>query len=49
VGRHRSTIIREFHRNHSNSDGTYRPQLADWYARGRRSGSRRNTQFTQAD
>jgi IS30 family transposase len=49
LGRHRSTIGRELRRNRSHSDGTYRPQLADWYARGRRSRSRRNTQFTRAD
>ena len=48
LGRHRSTIGREVRRNQSNSDATYRPQLADWYARGRRSRSRRNTQFTDA-
>ena len=36
LGRHRSTIGREVRRNSANSDGTYRPQLADWYARGRR-------------
>lgn len=46
MGRHRSTIGRELRRNRSHSDGTYRPQLADWYANGRRSRSRRNTQFT---
>lgn len=49
MGRHRSSIIRELRRNRSNSDGTYRPQLADWYARSRRSRSRRNTHFTLAD
>ena len=47
--RHRSTIGREVQRNHAHSDGTYRPQLADWYARSRRSHSRRNRQFTPAD
>ena len=31
--RHRSTIGREICRNRAHSDGTYRPQLADWYAR----------------
>jgi IS30 family transposase len=45
LGRHRSTIWRELRRNQSHSDGTYRPQLADWYARGRRSRSRRNQRF----
>src|SRR5213076_1660878 len=48
LGRHRSTIGREVRRNRAHSDGTYRPQLADWYARGRRSRSRRNQQFTPA-
>ena len=46
LGRHRSSITRELVRNATNHDGYYRPQLADWYARGRRSRSRRNTQFT---
>ncbi|MEP6780109.1 MAG: IS30 family transposase [Gemmatimonadaceae bacterium] len=45
MGRHRSTIAREFARNSKRFDGYDRPQLADWYARTRRS-SRRNTQFT---
>jgi len=45
LGRHRSTVLREVRRNRAASDGTYRPQLADWYARGRRSRSRRNTHF----
>lgn len=49
LGRHRSTIGREVRRNHTPRDGTYRPQLADWYARGRRSRSRRNRQFAPAD
>jgi transposase len=49
LGRHRSTIGREVQRNCAHSDATYRPQLADWYARGRRSHSRRNRQFTAAD
>lgn len=49
MGRHRSSIGRELRRNQSHSDGTYRPELAEWYARGRRSRSRRNTQFTAAD
>src|SRR5262245_5131869 len=49
MGRHRSTIGREVHRNRAHSDGTYRPELADWYACGRRSRSRRNQQFTAAD
>jgi IS30 family transposase len=48
LGRHRSTILREVRRNQARSDSTYRPQLAEWYARGRRSRSRRNRQFTAA-
>ena len=48
LGRHRSTIGREVQRNRARSDGTYRPQLADWYARSRRSHSRRNQQFSSA-
>ncbi|MDH3292371.1 MAG: IS30 family transposase [Gemmatimonadota bacterium] len=49
LGRHRSTILREVRRNRTPRDGTYRPQLADWYARGRRSRSRRNRRFSAAD
>jgi transposase, IS30 family len=49
LGRHRSTVGREVHRNATHHDGTYRPQLADWYARGRRSRSRRNQRFSAAD
>jgi len=46
LGRHRSSITREVRRNATHYDGTYRPQLANWYAHSRRSRSRRNTQFT---
>jgi IS30 family transposase len=49
LGRHRSTIGREVRRNGTPRDGCYRPQLADWYARGRRSRSRRNRRFSAAD
>jgi IS30 family transposase len=49
LGRHRSTIGREVRRNQAHSDGTYRPQLADWYAHSRRSRSRRNRQFTAVE
>jgi IS30 family transposase len=49
LGRHRSTIGREVRRNGTPRDDCYRPQLADWYARGRRSRSRRNQRFAPAD
>jgi IS30 family transposase len=49
LGRHRSTIGREVRRNGTPRDGCYRPQLAEWYACGRRSHSRRNRQFTAAE
>ena len=49
LGRHRCTIGREVRRNGTPRDGCYRPQLAEWYARGRRSRSRRNQRFTAAD
>ena len=49
LGRHRSTIGREIQRNRAHGDGTYRPPLADCYARGRRSHSRRNRQFSARD
>ena len=49
LGRHRSTIGREVRRNGTPHDACYRPQLADWYARGRRSRSRRNRRFSLAD
>src|SRR2546426_2473611 len=49
LGRHRSTISREIRRNRAHHDGTYRPQLAEWYACGRRSRSRRNQRFSPAD
>jgi IS30 family transposase len=49
LGRHRSTIGREVRRNGTPRDGCYRSQLADWYARGRRSRSRRNRRFSAAD
>lgn len=47
--RHRSTIGREVRRNGTPRDGCYRPELADCYARGRGSRSRRNRQFSPAD
>ncbi len=49
LGRHRSTIVREIRRNRARSDRFYRPQLADWYARSRRSLSRRNLRFAEAE
>jgi IS30 family transposase len=49
LGRHRSTIGREVRRNGTPRDGCYRPQLAEWYARGRGSRSRRNRRFSAAD
>jgi len=48
MGRHRSTIGREVRRNRKRYDGGYRPDMADWYARGRRSRSRRNARFGPA-
>ena len=48
LGRHRSTIGRELRRNRTVREG-YRPRPADWYARDRRSRSRRNQQFTAED
>ncbi|MGH9779433.1 MAG: IS30 family transposase [Candidatus Acidiferrales bacterium] len=49
LGRHRCTIGRELRRNGTPRDGCYRPQLADWYAQGRHSRSRRNQRFTATD
>jgi IS30 family transposase len=49
LGRHRSTICREFRRNSSRSDGHYRPSKAQERTQGRRSRSRRNLQFTEPE
>jgi len=49
LGRHRSTIGREVRRNATRFDGSYRPQLANWYACSRRSLSRRNQRFSATD
>jgi IS30 family transposase len=49
LGRHRSTIGREVQRNGTPRDGCYRPQLAEWYARGRRARARRNRRFSASD
>jgi IS30 family transposase len=48
TGRHRSTIAREINRNRS-SDGRYQPYIAQQGALYRRSKSRRNSYFTEAD
>jgi IS30 family transposase len=49
LGRHRSTIYREIKRNHSRCDKAYRPIFAAQMARGRRSRSRRNLHYYDAD
>lgn len=49
LGRHRSTVCREFRRNCSRSDGHYRPSKAQERTNGRRSRSRRNRRFTPQD
>ncbi|TFG45186.1 MAG: IS30 family transposase [Gemmatimonadales bacterium] len=49
LGRHRSTVFRELRRNATRYDASYRPQLADWYARGRRRETRRGPRFTAQD
>jgi len=50
LGRDRSTISREVRRNSADRAGrTYRPALADDFARWRRASSRRNQRFTDAD
>jgi transposase, IS30 family len=49
LGRHRSTLYREVRRNASRYDGGYRAELADSYARTRRSHSRRNQRFASVD
>ncbi len=49
LGRHRSTVMREFQRNSKPYDGAYRPSVAQERANGRRSRSRRNTRFTTTD
>jgi transposase, IS30 family len=45
LGRHRSTIGREFRRNHSQFDGAYRPSVAQERTNGRRRRARGNSQF----
>jgi IS30 family transposase len=50
LGRDRSTIGREVRRNSEDGGGrTYRPALADDFARWRRARSRRNRRFTPAE
>jgi hypothetical protein len=49
LARSPSTISRELSRNRTRHDGAYRYELADSYARTRRSRSRRNTRFTEED
>lgn len=49
LGRHRSTIGREFRRNHSRHDGAYRPSVAQEKTNGRRMRSRRNSQFSTTE
>ena len=49
LGRHRSTIGREFARNHSPYDGAYRSFVAQEHANGRRRRSRRNSHFGRAE
>lgn len=49
MGRHRSSIGREFARNSAPYDGAYRPFVAQEHANGRRWRSRRNSHFDAAD
>jgi len=49
LGRHRSTISREFKRNSSGWDGGYRPFVASHRARARLSRSRRRSHFSAND
>ena len=49
LGRHRSSIGREFRRNFSRYDGAYRPSIAQERTNGRRVRSRRNSQFGTAE
>ena len=49
LGRSPSTLSRELRRNATRYDGSYRFQLANHYANGRRSRSRRNSQFSAED
>ena len=49
LGRHRSTVCRELHRNATHADGRYRAFTAQERTNGRRSRSRRNQRFTAQD
>ena len=49
LGRHRSTISREYARNGSRWDNRYRPSRAQEQANGRRLRSRRNQRFDELD
>lgn len=49
LGRHPSTIGREFRRNATTYDGHYRAEKAQEHAHARRSTPRRNSRFTDAD
>ena len=49
LGRHRSTVCRELHRNSTRADGRYRASTAQERTNGRRSRSRRNSRFTPED
>ena len=49
LGRHRSTIGREFRRNFSHYDGAYRPSIAQEKTNGRRVRSRRTSQFSATE
>jgi Transposase and inactivated derivatives, IS30 family len=49
TGRHRSTIGREFYRNFSRHDGSYRPSAAQEHANARRFAPRRNSQFGEQE
>lgn len=48
LGRHRSTISRELKRNSARYDGRYRPSIAVERTNGRRSRSRKKSQFSPA-
>jgi IS30 family transposase len=49
LGRHRSTVCRELHRNSTRADGRYRATTAQERTNGRRSRSRRNSRFSAED